>query len=99
MPAEEVSSISNIVVMESTRSGLSEITLIGADIHGVPGVMAKIAECLYAAGVNVIQTADSHATISVVIPSNDVETALTVLHDGLELETPDDRLRSRPPAR
>jgi len=80
----------------STQSGLSKVTLVGAGMHEVPGVMAKITECLYAAGVNVIQAADSHATISVVIPSNNVEAALKALHDGFELGIHDDRLRSKP---
>lgn len=82
----------------TTQNELSKVTLVGAGMHGVPGVMAKIAECLYAADVNVIQTADSHATISAVIPSDDLEKALRALHDGFELGLEDDRLRSRPHA-
>jgi len=72
----------------TTRCELSKVTLVGAGMHGVPGVMAKIAECLYAADVSVIQTADSHATISVVIPSSDIEKALKALHDGFDLGSP-----------
>jgi len=65
--------------------GLAKVTLVGAGMHGVPGVMARMAECLADAGVNVVQTADSHTTISVLVPASDIDTAVAALHDGFEL--------------
>lgn len=65
--------------------GLAKVTLVGAGMHGVPGVMARMAECLADAGVNVVQTADSHTTISVLVPGSDIDTAVAALHDGFEL--------------
>jgi aspartate kinase len=59
-------------------------------MHGVPGVMARVSECLDAAGVNVLQTADSHTTISVLVADSDAVTAVTALHDGFGLFDPDD---------
>ncbi|PKQ10196.1 MAG: aspartate kinase [Actinobacteria bacterium HGW-Actinobacteria-9] len=64
---------------------LAKVTLVGAGMHGVPGVMARMAECLDTAGVTVLQTADSHTTISVLIPADDVQVAVTALHEGFEL--------------
>jgi aspartate kinase len=64
---------------------LAKVTLIGAGMHGVPGVMARMAELLRDAGVSVLQTADSHTTISVLVPIDSVEKAVTALHDGFEL--------------
>ena len=52
-----------------SRAGLAKVTLVGAGMHGVPGVMARMAEYLLDAGVNVLQTADSHTTISVLVPA------------------------------
>ncbi|HSK46662.1 MAG TPA: aspartate kinase [Coriobacteriia bacterium] len=65
--------------------GLAKVTLVGAGMHGVPGVMAAMAEHLLDAGVTVLQTADSHTTISVLVPGDEAERAVQALHDGFEL--------------
>lgn len=65
--------------------GLAKVTLVGAGMHGVPGVMARMSECLDAAGVPILQTADSHTTISVLVRSSDMQAAVQTLHDGFEL--------------
>ncbi len=67
------------------RGALAKVTLIGAGMHGVPGVVARVAECLLAAGVTVLQTADSHTTISVLVPASDAERAVDALHEGFAL--------------
>ncbi|MDI6711828.1 MAG: aspartate kinase [Anaerosomatales bacterium] len=64
---------------------LAKVTLIGAGMHGVPGVMARVAQCLDEAGVTILQAADSHATISVLVPDDQAETAVRALHDGFGL--------------
>jgi aspartate kinase len=64
---------------------LSKVTLVGAGMHGVPGVMARAAEYLAAAGVTVLQTADSHTTISVLVAAEDAEHAVQALHEGFRL--------------
>jgi aspartate kinase len=66
---------------------LAKVTLVGAAMHGIPGVMARIAEHLGAAGVDVLQTADSHTTISVLVRAEDAATAVNALHDGFGLGT------------
>lgn len=72
-----------------TRDGLAKVTLVGAGMHGVPGVMARFAEALAGAGVRVLQTADSHTTISALVPAADAAAAVTALHEGFGLdETP-----------
>ncbi len=68
-----------------TRAGLAKVTLIGAAMHGVPGVMARVAESLSRAGVHVLQTADSHTTISVLVPGEDMHRAIGALHESFEL--------------
>lgn len=67
------------------RADLAKVTLVGAGMHGVPGVMARVAEYLHEAGVTVLQTADSHTTISVLVPAADTSSALAALHDGFGL--------------
>lgn len=66
-------------------SGFTKITLVGAGMHGVPGVMARLADYLSAAGIDIRQAADSHTTISVLVASDDAHGAIRALHDGFEL--------------
>lgn len=65
---------------------LAKVTLVGAGMHGVPGVMARMAEYLRDSDVKVLQTADSHTTISVLVPVEDAERAVVALHRGFDLE-------------
>ncbi|QAA33199.1 aspartate kinase [Clostridium manihotivorum] len=58
----------------------SKISLIGSRMKGIPGVMAKIIRTLDDNNIEVLQTADSHATIWCLIHSFDVEKAINVLH-------------------
>ncbi|MRS13053.1 MAG: aspartate kinase [Actinobacteria bacterium] len=67
------------------RENLAKVTLVGAGMHGVPGVVARIAEALDEAGVRVLQTADSHTTISVLVPAEDADRAVGALHEGFGL--------------
>lgn len=64
---------------------LAKVTLIGAGMHGVPGVMARVARYLDEAGATILQAADSHATISVLVPDEHAERAVRALHDGFRL--------------
>src|SRR5450759_5097324 len=72
-------------LLHQSHRGLAKVTLVGAGMHGVPGVMARIAQHLDAAGVDIFQCADSHTTISVLIPAEQTETAVRALHEGFGL--------------
>lgn len=67
------------------RPSLSKVTLVGAGMHGVPGVMARVAEALDEARVCVLQTADSHTTISVLVPAEYTGIAVSALHGAFAL--------------
>ncbi len=69
---------------EETAS-LSKVTLVGAGMHGVPGVMARLAGALADVGIQVEQTADSHSTISVLVPGDRRSDAVAALHEAFEL--------------
>jgi aspartate kinase len=69
----------------AARTGLGKVTLVGAGMHGVPGVMARVAECLSGAGIDVLQIADSHATISLLVDAQDLDTAARELHRAFGL--------------
>lgn len=69
----------------AVREGLSKVTAIGAGMHGVVGVMARIERALCEAGIDVLQSADSHATISVLVDSACEGAAVRALHDEFDL--------------
>jgi len=60
--------------------GCCKITLIGERITGVPGIMAKIMRTLSDSNVKILQTADSHTTISCLISCKDTALAISALH-------------------
>jgi aspartate kinase len=68
------------------ETGLATVTLVGAGMHGVPGVMARIAAALAAAGVEMMQVADSHYTISVLVEQAATRQAISALHEEFELD-------------
>jgi aspartate kinase len=67
------------------RDRLAKVTLVGAGMHGVPGVMARVAEALQRADIEILQSADSHYTISVLVSEGLSRAALTALHAAFHL--------------
>jgi aspartate kinase len=67
------------------ETDLATVTLVGAGMHGVPGVMARISGALADAGVEILQVADSHYTISVLVTRDASRRAIYALHDEFEL--------------
>jgi len=66
-------------------SDCSKITAIGHRMHGVPGVMRKLVLALSKAQIEILQTSDSHTTLSCVIHRTHLEKALNVLHEAFNL--------------
>lgn len=69
---------------------LAKVTLVGAGMHGVPGVMAKMARALLDANIDVYQAADSHTTISVLVNDSDADNATRALHYAFYLHELDE---------
>ncbi len=63
----------------------SKISAVGHRIHGVPGVMRKLVLALSKEHIEILQTSDSHTTISCVIHRVHLEKALNVLHETFNL--------------
>lgn len=78
-------SLKNLVVSVSIRSGCAKISVIGAGMRGMPGVMAKVVAALREAKVRILQTSDSHLTISVLTDEQDLERATKALHRHFKL--------------
>lgn len=65
--------------------GLGKVSAVGSRMRGVPGVMARIIKALSVEGVEVLQTADSHMTISCLIHQEDAQRAVRALHEEFRL--------------
>lgn len=66
-------------------NGCAKVSTVGAGIAGVPGVMAKIVEALTQEEIPILQSADSHTTIWVLVHGVDMVRAVRALHDKFEL--------------
>lgn len=63
----------------------AKVSAVGAGMTGVPGVASRIVQALTDKGVQILQSADSHTTIWVLIQEKDVKVAVNALHDVFEL--------------
>ncbi len=63
----------------------AKVSIIGAGMRGRPGVMARVVKALHGAGVEILQTADSHTTISCLVARAQMQRALAALHDEFQL--------------
>ncbi|MFD2925576.1 aspartate kinase [Halobacillus naozhouensis] len=67
------------------KEGCAKVSTVGAGITGVPGVTAQIVQTLIERGVQILQSADSHTTIWVLIKEEDLIDAVNALHDIFQL--------------
>ncbi|HAB6422894.1 aspartate kinase [Listeria monocytogenes] len=70
----------------SVRQACAKVSIVGAGITGVPGVTAKIVGVLSEKNIPILQSADSHTTIWVLVREEDLISAVNALHDVFCLE-------------
>lgn len=63
----------------------AKVSVVGAGMQEVPGVMARVVEALHRAGVHIMQTVDSEITISCLIDQASVSRAVRALYDEFDL--------------
>jgi aspartate kinase len=63
----------------------AKVSTIGAGIAGVPGIMAQIVEALTEEDIRILQSADSHTTIWVLVRDVDMAKAVRALHRKFDL--------------
>lgn len=64
----------------------AKVSIIGAGMAGVPGVMARIVETLTKEDIQILQSADSHTTIWVLVKEVDMVRAVRALHKTFDLD-------------
>ncbi len=67
------------------RPDCAKVSVVGTGMRGLPGVMALVAEALRGEGIPILQTADSHVTISCLVPADQMECAVLALHRAFHL--------------
>ncbi|MCR4425285.1 MAG: aspartate kinase [Firmicutes bacterium] len=68
-----------------SNPGCAKVSIVGGAMRGVPGVMSRVVRALHNAGVRILQTSDSHNSISCLVLGSDMERAARALHDEFEL--------------
>lgn len=63
----------------------AKVSVIGGGMREVPGVMASFVEALAINNINILQTVDSHTSISALIKKLDIQKAVTALHEKFNL--------------
>lgn len=63
----------------------SKVTIVGSRIRGIPGVMATIVQALSRKGIQILQSSDSHATISCLVKDHQTVEAVNTLHEAFLL--------------
>ncbi len=78
--------VADLIGAESLRYDIIEpcmkVSIIGAGMHGRPGIMAEFCRIIHSKGIDILQTADSHAVISALVKKQDAQRASEVLHEA-----------------
>jgi len=65
-----------------TKKDVSKVSVVGAGIAGHSGVVSKIFESLYTAGIDVITSSSSEIKVSLLVNRKDSENAVVAIHDA-----------------
>ncbi|MDF2606634.1 MAG: aspartate kinase, monofunctional class [Bacillales bacterium] len=77
--------LNNLNYEPVVTKGCAKVSIVGAGITGVPGVTSKIVTALSENGVSILQSADSHTTIWVLVNGEDLGKAVNALHNVFNL--------------
>lgn len=64
----------------------AKVSTVGAGMAGVPGITAKIVHTLSESEIQILQSADSHTTIWVLIKESDLTKTVNALHQAFQLD-------------
>lgn len=81
----ETDLVAHVLPEATITPGFGKVSVIGAGMRGVPGVMARVVGALAKNGIRITRTADSHTSISCLIEEANLEKAVGALHDAFLL--------------
>ena len=64
----------------------AKVSIVGGGMREASGVIASFVESLSKNNIKILQTVDSHTSISALIATSDLKNAITFLHDRFILE-------------
>lgn len=84
VPATDKKEVQDLLAREGishTCTGpCTKVSIVGAGMHGMQGVMARFSNALASVGIDMLQSVDSHATISGLVRLEQRDTAVRVLY-------------------
>lgn len=80
-----------------TVENCAKISAVGSGMTGVPGVAARIVTTLASQNINILQSADSHSTIWVLISEKHIHEAMNALHQEFGLHETYENFKNKPP--
>jgi aspartate kinase len=80
-----VRTLKKIGYASEIQKGCAKVSAVGAGMAGVPGVASRIVNALTEKGVPILQSADSHNTIWVLVKQEKMEKAVNALHEAFHL--------------
>lgn len=80
-----ISILENMGYEPIVERNCAKVSVVGVGINGVPGVAAKIVTALSEKGIGILQSADSHTTIWVLVKEENLTEAVNSLHDAFLL--------------
>ncbi|PKG23077.1 aspartate kinase [Niallia nealsonii] len=86
MTAKAISVLEQMGYEPVVEKDCAKVSVVGAGMAGVPGITFKIVTALSKEGIRILQSADSHTTIWVLVKQEDLKKAVNVLHNAFELE-------------
>lgn len=78
--------LENFQLEYNILDGCSKVTIIGSRITGIPGVMATVVNALAKENIQILQSSDSHATISCLVKEDHAKKAVNLLHAAFHLD-------------
>ncbi|RYM07136.1 aspartate kinase [Sporolactobacillus sp. THM7-7] len=81
-----VGTLKRMGYVPEVTTGCAKVSAVGAGMAGVPGVASTIVNALTEKGIRILQSADSHNTIWVLVKQINMERAVNALHRAFHLE-------------
>lgn len=85
MTPKAIHTLKQLGYVPSMEEGCAKVSVVGAGMTGVPGITALIVNALADKGIRILQSADSHTTIWVLVKQEELKEAINALHDAFEL--------------
>ncbi|RDW19533.1 aspartate kinase [Oceanobacillus arenosus] len=85
LTSEAVSILESLGFHPEVTENCAKVSAVGAGMTGEPGVISKIVQALTDAGIEILQSADSHTTIWVLVMEKDLNIAVNALHEVFKL--------------